>query len=121
MSNESSVQGALSHVFIAADDFHGVSKVMQLLGLDVLMGDPSDDGNYVRFGGNGGFHAGLESSLQSGNRPMVQLNIRVPDAEAAQQLLVENGIEAPEPREEPWGAKHCQFSVGAIELALTQD
>lgn len=121
MSIESSIEGALSHVFIAADDFHGVSKVMQLLGLDVLMGDPDDDGNYVRFGGNGGFHAGLEAAAQSRSRPMIQLNIRVPDADAAQQLLVANGIDAPEPRVEPWGAKHCQFSVGTIELALTQD
>lgn len=121
MSDRSPPKAALSHVFISADNVLGVSGVLQFLGLDVLMGDPSAPDKYVRFGGNGGFHAGLESSQASGNEPMIQLNIRVADADAARQMLVDNGFDVPEPRVEPWGAKHTQFAVGEIQLALTQD
>ncbi len=120
-SDQSSQSGALSHVFIASDEFSQVSGALRLVGLETLMGDPDDPANYVRFGGNGGFHAGLESTEESGNAPMIQLNIRVADIEAAQKALADAGHDIAEPREEPWGAKHTHFTIGALHFALTQD
>ncbi len=121
MANQPQQSGALSHVFIASDEFAQVSAAFRMLGLETLMGDPEDPGNYVRFGGNGGFHAGLESTAESGNAPMMQLNIRVDDVDAARQSLVAEGFDVPPPRVEPWGAKHTQFAIGALHFAMTQD
>ena len=113
----------LSHVFVATDDLAATRRVMEILGLDLLMGDP-DHGNenqYVRYGGGGGFHAGMESTSATGSRPGIELNIRVPDVDAAHRALTEAGFDVPAPVIEDWGAKHASFSVGGVRIGIAED
>jgi hypothetical protein len=113
----------LSHVFIASGDLAATRRVMEILGLDLLMGDPDHDNDdqYVRYGGEIGFHAGLESTSSIGGQPYIELNIRVPDVDAAQRALTEAGFDIPEPVVEEWGAKHASFTVGGIRLGIASD
>lgn len=112
----------LSHVFIASDDFFATREVFELLGLDLLLGDPdASESQYVRYGGNQGFHAGLESTKAIGGKPYIELNINVPDVDAAHAALSAAGFDVPQPVVEEWGAKHAGFEVGGIRFAIAQD
>ncbi len=112
----------LSHVFVASDDFAGTRKVFELLGLDLLMGDPdATEDSYVRYGGNDGFHAGLESTKATGGKPYVEINVNVPDVDAAHAALTAAGFDVPEPVVEDWGTKHTGFQVGGIRIGIGQD
>jgi hypothetical protein len=112
----------LSHVFIASDDFHGTRRLFEVLGLDLLMGAPdATESQYVRYGGGDGFHAGLESTKVIDGPPYIELNINVPDVDAAHAALVEAGFDVPAPVVEDWGAKHAGFEVGGIRIGIVED
>ena len=112
----------LSHVFIASDDIAATRRVLEVLGLDLLMGDPDhgNDSGYVRYGGDSGFHAGMESTANTGGRPYIELNINVPDVDVAHRALIEAGFDVPAPVVEEWGAKHASFAVGGIRLGIAE-
>lgn len=112
----------LSHVFIASDDLAGTRRVLEILGLDLLLGDPdhANESGYVRYGGRTGFHAGLESTASIGGRAYIELNINVPDVDAAHLALTEAGFDVPAPVVEEWGAKHASFVVGGIRIGIAQ-
>ena len=75
---------------------------VELLGLDVLI----DDGGYVRVGGHGGFHVGLEEE-PSGEIKQADLVVRVDDVDATVGRLRAAGVEVTEPENQPWGARHA--------------
>jgi len=115
-------QPFLSHVFIASDDFFATRKMFEVLGLDLLLGDPdATESQYVRYGGKQGFHAGLESTMVTEGRPYIELNINVPDVDAAHAALTRAGFDVPAPVVEDWGAKHASFHVGGIRIGIAQD
>jgi catechol 2,3-dioxygenase-like lactoylglutathione lyase family enzyme len=80
--------------------------LVDVVGLRVLL----DEGEYVRIGGDGGFHLGLEEGTRRSSCDGLEINIQVDDVDGAHRRLVEAGIlvEGP-PEEQEWGARHVWF------------
>lgn len=96
----------LSHVFVLVSDLAAERHLLvDVIGLEVLV----DEGGYLRVGGNGGFHLGLEQG-EPGVAGGIEINIEVDDVGAAYARLVEAGVpvEGP-PKDEEWGARHVWF------------
>lgn len=76
---------------------------VEAIGLRVLLEEPG----YLRVGGDEGFHIGLEQG-DPGPPNSTEINVRVPDVDAAHRRLVEAGaaVEGP-PAGQPWGARHA--------------
>ena len=69
---------SLSHVYLSVGSLEATRQLfVDLLGLEVLI----DGGGYVRIGGGGGFHAGIEQE-PSGEPIPTELVIRVDDVDA---------------------------------------
>jgi catechol 2,3-dioxygenase-like lactoylglutathione lyase family enzyme len=75
---------------------------VELLGLEILM----DEGGYLRVGGGGGFHLGIEEG-DAGSGPGLEIVVAVDDIDAVYLALQQGGIavEVP-PEEQPWGGRH---------------
>jgi catechol 2,3-dioxygenase-like lactoylglutathione lyase family enzyme len=96
---------ALTHLFMEVGDLAKARWFwVEALGLQLL----SDDGPYIRVGGNGGFAIGIEqilSGVPSKDGPEVTL--RVDDVDALTARLRGLGVPIAEgPTDQPWGARH---------------
>jgi catechol 2,3-dioxygenase-like lactoylglutathione lyase family enzyme len=77
---------------------------VELLGLEVLV----DEGGYVRIGGGGGFHMGVEQEPR-GEVKQADIVIRVDDVDATVARLRSAGFDVTEPEDQEWGARHAWF------------
>ena len=94
---------SLSHLFLPVRSLDEARRLyVDLLGLEVLV----DEGGYVRIGGNGGFHMGVEAE-PSGDVKPPDLVIRVDDVDGMVARLRANGVEVSDPEDQPWGARHA--------------
>jgi catechol 2,3-dioxygenase-like lactoylglutathione lyase family enzyme len=80
--------------------------LVDVVGLEVLL----DEGDYVRIGGEGGFHLGLEEGAPGPPRDGLEINIQVDDVDGVHRRLVDAGVlvEGP-PEDQEWGARHVWF------------
>jgi len=93
----------LSHVFMLVSNLAAERHLLvDVIGLEVLV----DEDGYLRVGGNGGFHLGLEQGdpVVAGD---AEITIEVDDVDAAYSRLVAAGVrvEGP-PKDQEWGARH---------------
>lgn len=98
--------GRLSHVFMLTSDLAASRRLFSdILGLEILM----DEGGYLRVGGGGGFHLGIEEGELVPD-PGLEIVIAVDDVDEAYLALQRGGVsvEAP-PEEQPWGGRHVWF------------
>jgi len=97
---------ALSHLFVHVSDLNRARRFyVQLLGLSVLM----EEEGYLRVGGAGGFHMGLEERDEAEiGAAGIEIVVNVPDVDAAYQTLSAAGVafDSP-PADMPWGARHA--------------
>lgn len=97
---------ALSHLFVHVSDLARTRAFyVDRIGLEVLMEHPG----YLRLGGGGGFHLGLEERADAAviGAAGIELVIRVPDVDAAYRELTAVGVVFDEaPADMPWGARH---------------
>jgi catechol 2,3-dioxygenase-like lactoylglutathione lyase family enzyme len=96
----------LSHLFMSTTDLDASRRLfVGLLGLEILM----DEGGYLRVGGGGGFHLGIEEG-ESERGPGLEIVVAVDDVDQAYLVLESGGVavEAP-PEEQPWGGRHFWF------------
>jgi catechol 2,3-dioxygenase-like lactoylglutathione lyase family enzyme len=99
------VPSSLSHLFVPVRSLDDARRLyVDLLGLEVLV----DEGEYVRIGGHGGFHMGVEAE-PSGEVKQADLVVRVDDVDAMVARLREAGVEVTDPADQPWGARHAWF------------
>ena len=75
---------------------------VDLLGLEVLV----DEGAYVRIGGGGGFHMGVEQE-PAGEVKQADIVVRVDDVDAVVERLREAGVDVTDPEDQEWGARHA--------------
>ena len=88
-------------------DLEGQRRLLvDVVGLHVLM----DEGGYVRIGGEGGFHLGLEEGSRAAPCDGLEINIQVDDVDVVHRRLLEAGasVESP-PEEQEWGHRHVWF------------
>ncbi len=96
---------SLSHLFVPVRDLEAARHCyVDLLGLEVLV----DEGGYLRIGGGGGFHIGVEAE-PDGQRKQADLVVRVDDVDAMVARLRSAGVEVTDPEDQPWGARHAWF------------
>ena len=94
---------SLSHLFMPVRSLDEARRLyVDLLGLEVLV----DEGGYVRIGGNGGFHMGVEAEPDGVVKP-ADLVVRVDDVDAMVARLRAAGIDVTDPEDQPWGARHA--------------
>jgi catechol 2,3-dioxygenase-like lactoylglutathione lyase family enzyme len=112
------VGSRLTHLFMVASDLDAeVRLLVDVVGLELLVRED----HYVRVGGNGGFHIGMEQG-----RPTVgddvEITIEVDDVDAAYQRLVQAGVEVEgPPQEQDWGARHVWFrDVDGRRMSLSR-
>ena len=97
----------LSHVFMVVSDLEAQRRLLvDIVGLQVLL----DEGTYVRIGGGGGFHLGLEEGAHPSSCDGLEVNIQVDDVDGTHRQLVEAGVvvEGP-PENQEWGGRHVWF------------
>lgn len=97
----------LSHVFMVVSDLEAERRLLvDIVGLQVLL----EEGEYVRIGGQGGFHLGLEEGPHGSRCDDFEIDIQVDDIEEVHRRLVEAGIsvEGP-PEQQEWGGRHVWF------------
>jgi catechol 2,3-dioxygenase-like lactoylglutathione lyase family enzyme len=96
----------LSHIFMIVSNVEAqVRLLVDVVGLELLV----QEEGYVRVGGNGGFHIGMEEGRPSVGAD-VEINIEVDDVDAAYGRLIEAGVEVEGPPEQQeWGARHLWF------------
>jgi catechol 2,3-dioxygenase-like lactoylglutathione lyase family enzyme len=96
----------LSHVFMIVSDLEAeVRLLVDVVGLQVLV----REGDYVRIGGNGGFHVGMEQGRPTASDD-IEINIEVDDVDAAYERLIRAGVEVVgPPQAQEWGARHVWF------------
>ncbi len=99
---------SLSHLFVSVRDLAATHRFyVELLGLEVLMGGPDQD--YLRLGGNDGFHMGIEAHPEFATpTPGIEIVIQVDDVDAAYARLSAVGVvfDGP-PADQEWGARHA--------------
>jgi catechol 2,3-dioxygenase-like lactoylglutathione lyase family enzyme len=97
------VPSSLSHLFLPVRSVADTRRLyVELLGLEVLV----DEGGYLRIGGGGGFHMGVEAE-PDGLVKQPDLVIRVDDVDATVARLRAAGVEVTEPVDQEWGARHA--------------
>lgn len=97
---------SLSHLFMLVSNLSAQRRLfVDLLGLDVI----DEQGGYLRVGGAGGFHIGIEEG-DPGSASDIEIVIRVDDVDDAYERLSESGVavEGP-PQDQYWGARHAGF------------
>jgi catechol 2,3-dioxygenase-like lactoylglutathione lyase family enzyme len=96
---------SLSHLFVPVRDLAAARRLfVDLLDLEVLL----DEDGYVRIGGGGGFHMGVEAEPH-GRVKQADIVVRVDDVDAMATRLRGAGIDVTEPEDQPWGARHAWF------------
>jgi catechol 2,3-dioxygenase-like lactoylglutathione lyase family enzyme len=75
---------------------------VDLIGLEVLV----DESGYVRIGGGGGFHMGVEQE-PGGTVRQPDIVVRVDDVDAMVDRLRAAGIDVTDPQDQDWGARHA--------------
>ncbi len=96
---------ALTHLFVLVSDLARSKAFYESIGLEVLL----DEGGYVRLGGGGGFHIGMEEGLPDrvGGRG-IAIEIRVDDVDALYERLSGSGVPfRSAPEDMLWGARHA--------------
>ena len=96
---------SLSHAFMLVGDLGAARRFyVDLLGLDVLV----EDGGYLRVGGGGGFHLGIEQGEVGDVDSGPELNVEVADVDADYERLQAAGVafDGP-PADQEWGARHA--------------
>jgi glyoxylase I family protein len=97
------VPSSLSHLFMPVRSLDDARRLyVELLGLEVLV----DEGGYVRLGGGGGFHLGVEEAADAAAR-QADIVVRVDDVDATVARLRAAGIEVTDPEDQEWGARHA--------------
>ena len=99
----------LSHLFIVVTDLARSREFyVGSLGLEVLV----DEHGYMRVGGQGGFHLGIEEGdpAQVGATG-IEIVVEVDDVDSRYRELVAAGVtfNGP-PEDQPWGARHAWLS-----------
>jgi catechol 2,3-dioxygenase-like lactoylglutathione lyase family enzyme len=96
-------EARLSHLFVTVGDLAVARDFWtEVIGLNVLV----EDEDYVRVGSGDGFSMGIERAAD-GERPAVEVVVRVADVDATYRRLQAAGIECEaSPRDMPWGARH---------------
>lgn len=94
-----------SHLFLHVTDLDRTRAFyVDRLGVEVLM----EGGGYLRLGGRGGFHVGVEARPPSEvGAPGIELELQVPDVDALATELRATGVAVTEPSDQPWGARHA--------------
>ena len=99
----------LSHLFILVADLKRTREFyIGSLGLEVLMEDPG----YLRVGGRGGFHLGIEEGDPAHIGAVgIEIVIEVDDVDSRYRELAAAGVtfDGP-PEDQPWGARHAWLS-----------
>lgn len=99
----------LSHLFVHVSDLERSRRFyVDVVGLEVLMEYPG----YLRIGGGGGFHMGLEERDASQIGAVgIEIVIQVDDVYETHRRMADAGVEflAP-PEAQPWGATHAWFT-----------
>src|SRR5215217_4249942 len=94
---------SLSHLFVPVRSIAEARQLyVDLLGLELLL----DDGGYLRIGGNGGFHMGVEAE-PSGAVKQADLVVRVDDVDVTVARLRAAGVDVTDPEDQDWGARHA--------------
>ncbi len=97
----------LSHVFMVVSDLEAQRRLLvDIVGLQVLL----EEGEYVRIGGQGGFHLGLEEGPHGSPCNGLEINIQVDDVDEVHRRLVDAGVpvEGP-PEDQEWGGRYVWF------------
>lgn len=97
----------LSHVFLLTSDLGAMRHLLvDVLGLELLVAEV----DYLRVGGGGGFHLGIEEG-DPGPPNELELAIEVDDVDAMYRQAVSAGVRfvAP-PSDTEWGARHAWFT-----------
>jgi catechol 2,3-dioxygenase-like lactoylglutathione lyase family enzyme len=96
----------LSHAFMIVSDLDAEVRILvDVVGLELLV----REGGYVRIGGSGGFHIGMEQGDPSACDD-VEINIEVDDIDAVYERMMRAGVEVDGPPEDQeWGARHVWF------------
>ncbi len=96
----------LSHVFVVTSDLAAMRRLLvDGIGLEVLQ----EEAGYLRLGGGGGFHLGIEQG-DPGPPNSIELTIEVDDVDEAHARASAAGVrfDGP-PRATEWGARHAWF------------
>jgi catechol 2,3-dioxygenase-like lactoylglutathione lyase family enzyme len=96
----------LSHLFVLVSDLERSRRFyVDTLGLEVLM----DGAGYVRLGGAGGFHIGMEEgSPEQIGSDGIEIVIHVDDVDRRYEEMSAAGIVFDSaPADQPWGARHA--------------
>ncbi len=96
----------LSHLFMVVSNLErSRAFYVDALGLQVLM----DDDGYLRVGGAGGFHMGMEEgSPQQIGCAGIEIVIQVDDVDQRYEQMRAAGVEFESaPADQPWGARHA--------------
>ena len=94
---------SLSHLFMPVGSLDEARRMyVDLLGLEVLV----DGAGYVRVGGGGGFHMGIELK-STGAATQPEIVVRVDDVDAMAERLRAAGVEVTQPTDQEWGARHA--------------
>ena len=94
-----------SHCFLHVIDLERTRAFYaDRLGVEVLTETPG----YLRLGGGGGFHIGVEQRAASEvGAPGIELELQVSDVDALATALREAGVSVTEPSDQDWGARHA--------------
>jgi catechol 2,3-dioxygenase-like lactoylglutathione lyase family enzyme len=94
---------SLSHLFMPVRSLDEARRLyVELLGLEVLL---HEDG-YVRIGGGGGFHMGVEQE-PTGAVKQADIVVRVDDVDATVERLRAAGVDVTDPEDQEWGSRHA--------------
>jgi catechol 2,3-dioxygenase-like lactoylglutathione lyase family enzyme len=96
---------SLSHVFMLVGDLAEARRFyVDLIGLAVL----AEDGGYLRVGGGGGFHMGMEQGGVGRVEGGPEINVQVVDVDAEYARLTAAGVPFEgSPADQEWGARHA--------------
>jgi catechol 2,3-dioxygenase-like lactoylglutathione lyase family enzyme len=98
----------LSHLFVVVSDLERARRFyVEDLGLDLMMETPG----YLRVGGGGGFHLGIEEGEPADvGGSGIEIVIEVDDVDSRYEELTAKGIRfTGPPADQGWGARHAWF------------
>lgn len=104
MSEPGVLRPRFSHLFVHVKSLRESREFyVDLLGMEVLM----ESAEYLRVGGGGGFHIGMEEEPLALDSSGIEINMQVPDVDEAYQRLRAAGVAFDgAPQDMPWGARH---------------
>jgi catechol 2,3-dioxygenase-like lactoylglutathione lyase family enzyme len=96
----------LSHLFMTVSDLERARGFyVDLLGLEILMDHPG----YLRVGGAGGFHIGLEEGEPADiGASGIEIVVQVDDVDARYEAMAQRRVAfSGPPADQEWGARHA--------------